>query len=177
MILFFMSKERKDTITKKLIKLLVWLLVMTAGALITWKLYGKIDIKRTNFPNVTVKKQEPAIYDMYKVKSDKKNKNLYYVYIKDIYCDAYKFHETDSPRYFKIDIVFETHDKKDAKAVEEIAAQTVNEIRRIMKNYPVANIDRPSIMAYIKRDLKAKINNVLQNNAVIEVYFESFLCG
>ena len=47
----------------------------------------------------------------------------------------------------------------------------------MMKHYPVIDIDRPSIMAYIKRDLKAKINNVLKNNAVVEIYFESFLCG
>ncbi len=30
-------------------------------------------------------------------------------------------------RYFKIDIVFEAHNKKDAKAIEEITAQTVND--------------------------------------------------
>ena len=48
MILFCMSKERKETTFKKLVKLVIWLLVMTAIALIIWKLYGKIDIKRTD---------------------------------------------------------------------------------------------------------------------------------
>ena len=172
-----MSKERKDTTFKKIVKLVVWLLIMTAVVLVIWKLYGKIDIKRTDFSKVAVKKQEPTIYDMYRVKSEKKNKQLYYVRINDIYCDAYKLHETDIPHYFKIDIVFEAHNKKDAKAIEEITAQTVNEIRKMMKNYPVIDIDRPSIMAYIKRDLKVKMNNVLKTNAVVEVYFESFLCG
>ena len=107
----------------------------------------------------------------------KENRQLYYVRINDIYCDAYKLRETDMQRYFKIDIVFEAHNKKDAKAIEEITAQTVNEVRNMMKHYPVIDIDRPSIMAYIKRDLKAKMNNVLKNNAVVEIYFESFLCG
>ena len=113
---------------------------------------------------------------MYRVRSEKKNNKLYYVRIKNIYCDAYKIRETDTPRYFKIDIVFEAHNKKDAKAIENITAQTVNEIRNIMKNYPVTDIDRPSIMAYIKRDLKAKMNNVLKTDAVVTIYFESFLC-
>ncbi len=172
-----MSKERKDTTFKKLVKLVIWLLVMTATALVIWKLYGKIDLKQTDFSKVTLKKQEPTLYDMYKVKNEKKNSHLYYVHINDIYCDAYKLRETDMQRYFKIDIVFEAHNKKDAKAIEEITAQTVNEIRNMMKHYPVIDIDRPSIMAYIKRDLKAKMNNVLKNNAVVEIYFESFLCG
>lgn len=177
MILFPMSKERKDATFKKLLKLVIWLLVMTAAALVIWKLYGKIDIKQADFSKVAVKKQESTIYDMYRVKSEKKNRQLYYVRINDIYCDAYKLRETDTPHYFKIDIVFETHSKKDAEAVEEITTQTVNEIRNMMKNYPVIDIDMPSIMAYIKRDLKAKMNNVLKNNAVVEIYFESFLCG
>ncbi len=172
-----MSKERKDTTYKKLVKLVIWLLVMTAAALIILKLYGWVDLKRTNFSKAAVKKQEPAIYDMYRVRSEKKNNKLYYVRIKNIYCDAYKIRETDTPRYFKIDIVFEAHNKKDAKAIENITAQTVNEIRNIMKNYPVTDIDRPSIMAYIKRDLKAKMNNVLKTDAVVTIYFESFLCG
>ena len=73
--------------------------------------------------------------------------------------------------------MFETHNKKDAEAVKKITAQTVNEIRNMMKNYPIKDIDRASIMAYIKRDLKAKMNNVLKSNAVVEIYFESFLCG
>ena len=47
----------------------------------------------------------------------------------------------------------------------------------MMKNYPIKDIDRASIMAYIKRDLKAKMNNVLKSNAVVEIYFESFLSG
>ena len=47
----------------------------------------------------------------------------------------------------------------------------------MMKNYPVIDIDRASIMAYVKRDLKAKMNNVLKKDAVVEVYFGSFLCG
>ena len=172
-----MSKERKDTTFKKLVKLVIWLLVMTAIVLVIWNLYGKIDIKQADFSKVTLKKQEPTIYDVYRVKSEKKNSHLYYVRINDIYCDAYKLRETDMQRYFKIDIVFEAHNKKDAKAIEEITAQTVNEVRNMMKHYPVIDIDRPSIMAYIKRDLKAKMNNVLKNNAVVEIYFESFLCG
>lgn len=172
-----MSKERKDTTFKKLVKLIIWLLVMTAAALVVWKLYGKLNINYTDFSKVTVKKQEPSIYNMYKVKSEKKNKQLYYVRISDIYCDAYKLRETDIPGYFKIDIVFETHNKKDAEAVKKITAQTVNEIRNMMKNYPIKDIDRASIMAYIKRDLKAKMNNVLKSNAVVEIYFESFLSG
>lgn len=172
-----MSKERKETTSKKLVKLVIWLLVMTAIALVIWKFYGKIEIKRADFSKAALKKQEPSIYDMYRVKREKKNSQLYYVYINDIYCDAYKLRETDTQCYFKIDIVFEAHNKKDAKAIEEITAQTVNEIRNMMKNYPVIDIDRPSIMAYIKRDLKSKMNNVLKNNAVVEIYFESFLCG
>lgn len=172
-----MSKDRKETAFKKLVKLVIWLLIMTAIALVIWKFYGKIDIKRTDFSKAALKKQEPAIYNMYRVKREKKNSHLYYIRINDIYCDAYKLRETDTQRYFKIDIVFEAHNKKDANAIEEITAQTVNEIRNMMKNYPVIDIDRPSIMAYIKRDLKAKMNNVLKNNAVVEIYFESFLCG
>lgn len=172
-----MSKERKEQTSKKLIKLIIWLLVMTAIALVIWKLYGKIEIKKADFSKVKIKKQEQTIYNMYKVKNEKKNRNLYYVRINDIYCDAYKMREDDIPHYFKIDIVFEAHNKKDAKAIENIAAQTVSEIRNMMKNYPVIDIDRVSIMKYIKRDLKAKMNNVINNNAVIEVYFESFLCG
>ena len=72
MILFCMSKERKDTTYKKLVKLVIWLLVMTAIALVIWKLYGKIDLKQADFSKVTLKKQEPTLYDMYKVKSEKK---------------------------------------------------------------------------------------------------------
>ena len=177
MILLPMSKERKDNTLKKIVKIVIWLLVMTAIVLVIWELYGKIDIKHTDFSKVTVKKQPATIYDMYKVKSEKINSSLYYVRIKDIYCDAYKIRETDQQRYFKIEIVFEAHSKKDAKAIEEITAQTVNEIRNMMKNYPVIDIDRASIMAYVKRDLKAKMNNVLKKDAVVEVYFGSFLCG
>ena len=77
-----MSKERKDTTYKKLVKLVIWLLVLTAAALIIWKLYGRVDLKRTNFSKAVVKKQEPAIYDMYRVRSEKKNNKLYYVRIK-----------------------------------------------------------------------------------------------
>ena len=66
-----MSKERKDNTSKKIVKIVIWLLVMTATALVIWKLYGKIDIKRTDFSKVTVKKQPSTIYDMYKVKSEK----------------------------------------------------------------------------------------------------------
>ncbi len=75
MILFCMSKERKDTTFKKLVKLVIWLLVMTATALVIWKLYGKIDLKQTDFSKVTLKKQEPTLYDMYKVKSEKKKQS------------------------------------------------------------------------------------------------------
>ena len=88
MILFYMSKERKDTTFKKLVKLIIWLLVMTAAALVVWKLYGRLNINYTDFSKVSVKKQEPSIYDMYKVKSEKKNKQLYYVRLSDIYCDV-----------------------------------------------------------------------------------------
>ena len=95
-----MSKERKDTTFKKLVKLLIWLLVMTAIVLVIWELYGKIDIKQADFSKVTLKKQEPTIYDIYRVKSEKKNRQLYYVRINDIYCDAYKLRETDTPGYF-----------------------------------------------------------------------------
>ncbi len=55
MILFYMSKERKDTTYKKLVKLVIWLLVLTAAALIIWKLYGRVDLKRTNFSKAVVK--------------------------------------------------------------------------------------------------------------------------
>ena len=115
-----MSKERKDNTSKKIVKIVIWLLVMTATALVIWKLYGKIDIKRTDFSKVTVKKQPSTIYDMYKVKSEKIDSSLYYVRIKDIYCDAYKIRETDQQRYFKIDIVFEVHSKKMRKLLKKL---------------------------------------------------------
>ena len=57
MILFYMSKERKDTTYKKLVKLVIWLLVLTAAALIIWKLYGRVDLKRTNFSKAVAKLQ------------------------------------------------------------------------------------------------------------------------
>ena len=62
-----MSKERNESTVKKIAKILVWLLVMTAITLVIWKLYGKIEINKTDFSKVTLKKQEPTIYDMYKV--------------------------------------------------------------------------------------------------------------
>lgn len=170
-----MSKERNESIGKKIAKILVWLLVMTAVVLVIWKLYGKIEIKETNFSKVTLKKQEPTIYDMYKVQSKKENRKLYYVTIDDIYCDAYRKSEFDSPHYFKIDIVFEAHSKKDAEAITKITKETVEEIRRIVKDYPVVGLDRATLMAYIKRDLKTKMNNVLSGDVVVEVYFKSFL--
>lgn len=170
-----MSKERNESIGKKIAKILVWLLVMTAVVLVIWKLYGKIEIKETDFSKVTLKKQEPTIYDMYKVQSKKENRKLYYVTIDDIYCDAYRKSEFDSPHYFKIDIVFEAHSKKDAEAITKITKETVEEIRRMVKDYPVVGIDRVGLMAYMKRDLRTKMNNVLQDDAVIEVYFKSFL--
>lgn len=175
MIIWAMSKERNDSTGKKIAKLLVWLLAMTAVALFIWKLYGKVEIKKTDFSTISIKKQEKTIYDMYKVESKKYNKNLYYVTINDIFCDAYRKNEFDNPHFFKIDIVFETHSKKDAEAVTKITKETVEEIRRMVKDYPVAGIDRTLLMAYIKRDLKAKMNNVLADNVVIEVYFKSFL--
>ena len=170
-----MSKERNESIGKKIAKILVWLLVMTAVVLVIWKLYGKIEINKTDFSKVTLKKQEPTIYDMYKVQSKKENRKLYYVTIDDIYCDAYRKSEFDSPHYFKIDIVFEAHSKKDAEAITKITKETVEEIRRMVKDYPVVGIDRVGLMAYMKRDLRTKMNNVLQDDAVIEVYFKSFL--
>ena len=45
----------------------------------------------------------------------------------------------------------------------------------MVKDYPVVGIDRVGLMAYMKRDLRTKMNNVLQDDAVIEVYFKSFL--
>ncbi len=182
MILFIMSKERKDDISKKnilqkVVKLVMGLLITTLIALVIWRLYGKIDIKKTDFSKVNIKKQEPTIYDMFKVKSEKKNSSLYYVRIKNIYCDAHKIRPDGPPSFFKIDIVFEAHNKKDAKAIENLTIQTVNEIRNMMKNYPIIDIDRASIMDYVKRDLKSKMNNVLKNDAVVDVYFESFLAG
>ena len=166
-----MSKERNESTVKKIAKIIVWLLVMTAVVLVIWKLYGKIEIKETDFS----KKQEPTIYDMYKVQSKKENRKLYYVTIDDIYCDAYRKSEFDSPHYFKIDIVFEAHSKKDAEAITKITQETVEEIRRIVKDYPVVGLDRATLMAYIKRDLKTKMNNVLSGDVVVEVYFKSFL--
>ena len=80
-----------------------------------------------------------------------------------------------SPHYFKIDIVFEAHSKKDAEAITKITQETVEEIRRIVKDYPVVGLDRATLMAYIKRDLKTKMNNVLSGDVVVEVYFKSFL--
>ena len=53
--------------------------------------------------------------------------------------------------------------------------ETVEEIRRIVKDYPVVGLDRATLMAYIKRDLKTKMNNVLSGDVVVEVYFKSFL--
>lgn len=72
MILFIMSKERKEQTSKKLIKLIIWLLVMTVIALVIWKLYGKIEIKKADFSKVKIKKQEQTIYNLYKVKNEKK---------------------------------------------------------------------------------------------------------
>lgn len=165
-----MSKERNESIGKKIAKIIVWLLVMTAIALVIWKLYGKVEIgiKKPSFSQVT-------LYDMYKVQSKKENRKLYYVTIDDIYCDAYRKSEFDSPHYFKIDIVFEAHSKKDAEAITKITKETVEEIRRIVKDYPVVGLDRATLMAYIKRDLKTKMNNVLSGDVVVEVYFKSFL--
>lgn len=170
-----MSKERNESTGKKIAKILVGLLVMTAIALVVWKLYGKVDIKRADFSRVTLKKQEPTIYDMYKVQSKKHNRNLYYVTISDIFCDAYRKNEYDSPHFFKIDIVFEAHSKKDAASITKISKETVEEIRRMVKDYPVVGLDRATLMAYIKNDLKTKINNVIADDAVVEVYFKSFL--
>ena len=170
-----MSKERNESTVKKIAKILVWLLVMTAIALVIWKLYGKIEINKTDFSKVTLKKQEPTIYDMYKVQSKKQNRNLYYVTINDIYCDAYRKNEFDTPHFFIIYIVFEAHNKKDAEAITKITKETVEEIRRMVKDYPVVGIDRVGLMVYMKRDLRTKMNNVLQDDAVIEVYFKSFL--
>lgn len=169
-----MSKERNESTGKKIAKILVWLLVMTAIALVIWKLYGKIDISKADYTRV-MKKQEPTIYDMYKVQSKKQNRNLYYVTINDIFCDAYRKNEFDNPHFFKIDIVFEAHSKKDAEAITKITKETVEEIRRMVKDYPVVGIDRVGLMAYIKRDLRTKMNNVLQDDVVVEVYFKSFL--
>ena len=45
---------------------------------------------------LATKKTLPAIYDMYRVRSEKKNNKLYYVRIKNIYCDAYKIRETNT---------------------------------------------------------------------------------
>ena len=73
-----MSKERNESTGKKIAKIIVWLLVMTAIALVIWKLYGKVEIKNTSFSQVTLKKKEPTIYDMYKVQSKKENRKLYY---------------------------------------------------------------------------------------------------
>ncbi len=78
-----MSKERKDDISKKnilqkVVKLVMGLLITTLIALVIWRLYGKIDIKKTDFSKVNIKKQEPTIYDMFKVKNEKKNNNLNY---------------------------------------------------------------------------------------------------
>lgn len=170
-----MSKERNDSTGKKIAKILVTLLVMTAIALVIWKLYGKVEIKKTDFSKVTLKKQEPTIYDMYKVENKKHSRKLYYVTISDIFCDAYRKDEFDNPHFFKIDIVFEAHSKKDAESITKITQETVEEIRRMVKDYPVVGIDRATLMAYIKSDLKTKMNNVLENEAVINVYFKSFL--
>lgn len=175
MIIWTMSKERNDSTVQKIAKLLVWLLVMTAAALFIWKLYGKVDIKKADFSKISIKKEEKSIYDMYQVESQKLNRNLYYVTISDIFCDAYRRSEFDNPHFFKIDIVFEAHSKQDAEAITILTKETVEEIRRMVKDYPVVGIDRALLMAYIKRDLKAKINNVLSDNVVVEVYFKSFL--
>lgn len=170
-----MEKAKNSSTIKRIISILVWLLALTAIALVVWKLYGKIDIKKADFATVIQKKAEPTIYDVYKVKSKKHNRNLYYVTINDIYCDAYRKNEYDNPHFFKVDIVFEAHNKKDAQAIESITKQTVTEIRNMVKGYPVVGIDRYELMAYIKRDIKYKMNNVLQKDAVVGVYFESFL--
>ncbi len=170
-----MDKKKNDNTLIKLSKLLVWLILLTAAALVVWKLYGKIDIRKSDFATVIKKKEAPSIYDMYKVKSKKQNRNLYYITVNDIYCDAYRKDEYDTPHFFKVDIVFEAHNKKDAENITSIIHQTVTEIRNMVKNYPVSGIDRVSLMSYIKRDIKSKMNNVLQKDAVVEVYFESFL--
>ncbi len=170
-----MSKSVKNNTVKKLMVIIVWLIVATAVALVIWELYGKIDIKKSSLATLVQKKQEPSIYDVYKVQSKKQNRNLYYVTIKDIYCDAYRKDEFDSPHFFKIDIVFEVHNKKDAESVTAIINQTVAEIRNMVKMYPVIGLDRNALMRHIKRDIKVKMNSVLQKDAVVEVYFESFL--
>ena len=48
-----MSKERNESTVKKIAKILVWLLVMTAITLVIWKNYGNIEIDKTDFSKVT----------------------------------------------------------------------------------------------------------------------------
>ncbi|MDE7168708.1 MAG: flagellar basal body-associated FliL family protein, partial [Mucispirillum sp.] len=150
------------------------MLVMTAAALIVWKLYGSINLEKRPVVLPSQKQEISSIYNRYKLKTEKISSDLYYIKIRDIYCDA-QADKYGKPHYFKIDMVLEAGGKNQAKDIEKIVKPIAAEVQNIMKNFPASGIDRPTAMEYVRQSVMKRVNTALGYNAVAKVYFESFL--
>ena len=176
MINFNMSKDRKVSVLQKFFKFLIILIILTIIFLVGWRIYGIESIKQTSLNQTTnIKSNTKTIFDSYFVKTKRVDKNLYYITLYNVYSKAASIGEDPVPHYFKINIVFQTNNKDSVKNIENIINSTVGEIRLQLENYPVYNVEYVEIMGFLKRHLKRKMNKALGENAVKEVYINSFL--
>lgn len=168
-------------------QLIVGVLVVVAAIIAFWKFTPEKEIESMSWdkaaatvrqsrqPNSTdLKDPKNDIYKQFKAKTKKAGKDLYYVTIENIYCDAMPNRKKE-PHYFRIGVTMQADTKKKAENIQKVQETIVNEVRGIMQNYPAQGLEKIYAMQKIKDNLRANLNIKLGPNTVQAVYMDEFI--
>lgn len=174
-----MSKSSSSSGNGKFYIILTLIVLILAG-LVVWKFQDQLNlkIKKINLSGLIPARKftkSTSMYDNYNVSMPSEGfEGSYYSRITNVVCDGVS-DENGQKHYFRISMTFESPDKKNAESIAGASEVLVADLREIVANLDVNELNRPEAMQFIKNNLSNKIKQKFGSNAVTNIYFEEIL--
>lgn len=165
----------KSKSARKFVRILIAVLAVTALSVGAWKSSYLLNFSDTKIEMFQAPSEKTKnIYDMYKVTVEKAAKNVYYVRLEDVICDAAPDYD-GTRHYFRVNVTFETGTEETAELLKNNEKDIIATLRDTMKDLRVRERNGERIMGYIKDHAMRKAERITGKGGIKGVYFELFL--